>query len=238
MTRFVSSLETTTRSAAGPGRHPCVRGSDRRGRPSRYLINPPRRARPIPCQSASTRLATEGCSRPPAAAPRSPTPGCRRRRPPDRRHRTCCEPGGERGPYFQSERLDLYRTTADRLVAGGHTYNCYCSQDELKAKREAARAAGRRVALRPDLRQSHPRGRSPPSTATGNRTSSACACPRVRCARRSRARADRVRRGESRGLRHPAIDVAPDGRFLINTELDSAAAPSTLILNWQPPATK
>ncbi len=30
-------------------------------------------------------------------------------------------------------------------------------------------------------------------------------------------------------------DVAPDGRFLINTEL-SAAAPITLILNWNPEA--
>jgi Tol biopolymer transport system component len=30
-------------------------------------------------------------------------------------------------------------------------------------------------------------------------------------------------------------DVAPDGRFLINTELDSATAPITLIQNWRPP---
>jgi len=29
-------------------------------------------------------------------------------------------------------------------------------------------------------------------------------------------------------------DVAPDGRFLINTVMDSAAAPITLIQNWQP----
>jgi hypothetical protein len=28
-------------------------------------------------------------------------------------------------------------------------------------------------------------------------------------------------------------DVAPDGRFLINTELDSVAAPITLLQNWQ-----
>jgi hypothetical protein len=28
-------------------------------------------------------------------------------------------------------------------------------------------------------------------------------------------------------------DVAPDGRFLINTELDGAAAPITLLMNWQ-----
>ena len=30
-------------------------------------------------------------------------------------------------------------------------------------------------------------------------------------------------------------DVAPDGRFLINTVLDAAAAPITLLQNWRPP---
>ena len=29
-------------------------------------------------------------------------------------------------------------------------------------------------------------------------------------------------------------DVAPDGRFLINMELESAAAPITLLMNWTP----
>ena len=29
-------------------------------------------------------------------------------------------------------------------------------------------------------------------------------------------------------------DVGPDGRFLINMELESAAAPITLIQNWNP----
>ena len=33
-------------------------------------------------------------------------------------------------------------------------------------------------------------------------------------------------------------DVAPNGRFLINTELDSAAAPITLLMNWRPEAKK
>jgi Tol biopolymer transport system component len=33
-------------------------------------------------------------------------------------------------------------------------------------------------------------------------------------------------------------DVAPDGRFLINTVLDSASAPITLIQNWNPEAKK
>jgi Tol biopolymer transport system component len=33
-------------------------------------------------------------------------------------------------------------------------------------------------------------------------------------------------------------DIAPDGRFLINAELDSADAPITLIQNWNPDATR
>jgi Tol biopolymer transport system component len=33
-----------------------------------------------------------------------------------------------------------------------------------------------------------------------------------------------------------SYDVAPDGRFLINTELDVAAPPITLLMNWRPPA--
>ena len=34
----------------------------------------------------------------------------------------------------------------------------------------------------------------------------------------------------------PQYDVAPDGRFLINTVLDSAGAPITLLQNWNPEA--
>ena len=33
-------------------------------------------------------------------------------------------------------------------------------------------------------------------------------------------------------------DVAPDGRFLINTVVESAAAPITIIQNWNPEAKK
>jgi glutamyl-tRNA synthetase len=50
--------------------------------------------------------------------------------------------GGPVGPYFQSERLDRYRAMADRLVASGNAYYCYCTPDELKTKREAAEKAG------------------------------------------------------------------------------------------------
>ena len=33
-------------------------------------------------------------------------------------------------------------------------------------------------------------------------------------------------------------DVASDGRFLVNMELESAAAPITLLMNWTPEAKK
>lgn len=44
--------------------------------------------------------------------------------------------GGEYGPYVQSERTELYREYARRLVESGHAYYCYCSQERLEALRE------------------------------------------------------------------------------------------------------
>ena len=44
--------------------------------------------------------------------------------------------GGPYAPYFQSERLDRYRAMAARLVAQGSAYYCYCTPEELKAKRQ------------------------------------------------------------------------------------------------------
>jgi glutamyl-tRNA synthetase len=48
--------------------------------------------------------------------------------------------GGPHGPYFQTERLDVYRAQADRLVAQGKAYACYCSRDELDVLRKQAEA--------------------------------------------------------------------------------------------------
>ena len=50
--------------------------------------------------------------------------------------------GGPHEPYFQSQRLDRHRAMADRLVAEGRAYFCYCSTETLQAKRQAAEAAG------------------------------------------------------------------------------------------------
>jgi glutamyl-tRNA synthetase len=49
--------------------------------------------------------------------------------------------GGPYAPYFQSQRDDRHRAMAERLVADGHAYFCYCSPEELKAKREQAEHA-------------------------------------------------------------------------------------------------
>ena len=51
--------------------------------------------------------------------------------------------GGAHGPYRQSERLHLYRDYADKLVAAGKAYHCFCSPEQLEADRRAALAAGR-----------------------------------------------------------------------------------------------
>ncbi|MSR87308.1 glutamate--tRNA ligase [Candidatus Peribacteria bacterium] len=43
---------------------------------------------------------------------------------------------GTHGPYFQSERLDLYRKYADELVAKGHAYHCFCTPERLAEMRK------------------------------------------------------------------------------------------------------
>lgn len=46
--------------------------------------------------------------------------------------------GGPHAPYRQSERGDIYRDALARLAEGGHTYACYCTTDEVAARRQAA----------------------------------------------------------------------------------------------------
>jgi glutamyl-tRNA synthetase len=50
--------------------------------------------------------------------------------------------GGPHEPYFQSERLERYRTAAATLVAGGHAYRCYCAPERLRDERERAEQRG------------------------------------------------------------------------------------------------
>jgi glutamyl-tRNA synthetase len=54
------------------------------------------------------------------------------------------EVGGDYGPYFQSQRLDLYRKFGAELLASGHAYKCYATPEEVEAGRERLLAAGKK----------------------------------------------------------------------------------------------
>lgn len=49
---------------------------------------------------------------------------------------------GDRGPYFQSQRGELYSAACEELIASGAAYRDFSKPDELQAEREAAQAAG------------------------------------------------------------------------------------------------
>ncbi len=44
--------------------------------------------------------------------------------------------GGDYGPYVQSQRTELYREYARKLVESGHAYYCFCSSERLDKLRE------------------------------------------------------------------------------------------------------
>ncbi len=44
--------------------------------------------------------------------------------------------------YRQTERMEIYRAHAERLLADGKAYRCACSPEELEAQRQAAQARG------------------------------------------------------------------------------------------------
>ena len=48
--------------------------------------------------------------------------------------------GGGSGPYFQTQRLEVYKAYADKLIASGHAYRSYETREELSALREAHKA--------------------------------------------------------------------------------------------------
>ena len=51
------------------------------------------------------------------------------------------EVGGDYGPYYQSERFDIYRKYCQQLVDEGKAYYCFCTPEELEAQREKQRQA-------------------------------------------------------------------------------------------------
>ncbi|KAI3795645.1 hypothetical protein L1987_38301 [Smallanthus sonchifolius] len=47
--------------------------------------------------------------------------------------------GGDYGPYRQSERNDLYKQYAEKLLQCGQVYRCFCSNEELEQMKEIAK---------------------------------------------------------------------------------------------------
>ncbi len=48
----------------------------------------------------------------------------------------------DEGPYFQSQRYDIYESFINRLLESGRAYHCHCTPEELGRKRNEAKAKG------------------------------------------------------------------------------------------------
>ncbi len=48
----------------------------------------------------------------------------------------------DEGPYFQSQRTDIYNEMIERLLSSGKAYYCHCSPEELEKKRIEAKKEG------------------------------------------------------------------------------------------------
>ncbi len=53
------------------------------------------------------------------------------------------ETDGAFGPYFQTQRLDLYAKFAEQLLASGWAYKCYATPEEVQAGRERLQSEGK-----------------------------------------------------------------------------------------------
>ncbi|MGI9308776.1 MAG: glutamate--tRNA ligase [Gammaproteobacteria bacterium] len=48
----------------------------------------------------------------------------------------------DEGPYYQTQRFERYREVADKMLADGRAYHCYCTKEELDTMREEQVARG------------------------------------------------------------------------------------------------
>ena len=67
----------------------------------------------------------------------------------------------DEGPYFQSQRYTLYQEAAERLLQEGKAYLCYCTAEEVEAKRQAALATGRKPVYDGTCREYQPQPGDP-----------------------------------------------------------------------------
>jgi glutamyl-tRNA synthetase len=70
----------------------------------------------------------------------------------------------DEGPFFQSERTEIYRKEAGRLLLEGKAYRCVCTPEELERRRDEAKARGEKPRYDGRCRN------LPPSAAEGKRS--------------------------------------------------------------------
>ena len=101
--------------------------------------------------------------------------------------------GGPHAPYFQSQRLERYRAAAERLVAEGRAYYCYCTPRTAAAEAAGGRSGGRRLDVRPHLLRADAGATSPRAKRRARRARSASRCrpdrrrSTISCTARSRS---------------------------------------------------
>ena len=74
----------------------------------------------------------------------------------------------DEGPFFQTHRMDLYRSAAARLLKTGHAYYCFCTKEQLEQQRAqgvARRPCAARRLPEHRSRRGEDRGRAPSGAA-------------------------------------------------------------------------
>lgn len=61
----------------------------------------------------------------------------------------------DEGPYFQSERRDIYRGYADKLLQAGFVYPCYCTKEEIEERKRVAEKRKKKKGWKYDRRCLH-----------------------------------------------------------------------------------
>ncbi len=61
----------------------------------------------------------------------------------------------DEGPYYQSQRFDIYQQHIRKLINNGHAYYCTCSPEEIEQMREAAKARGDKPRYDGTCREKH-----------------------------------------------------------------------------------
>ena len=51
----------------------------------------------------------------------------------------------DEGPFYQTQRMERYQEVSEKMLASGSAYHCYCTKEELEARRAKQMAAGEKT---------------------------------------------------------------------------------------------